>query len=120
MLSIIILAPSTIRGVKATVLNSTAVLVKWDALSCIDKNGIISSYDIPIVNIDANMAPSLVVRLSVPISEGMQSPLNLTFSELAPSSNYTVNVVAVNTVGFFSMLHPPALFSTEGVTCKSL
>ena len=109
-----------IRGVKATVLNSTAVSVKWDALLCKDKNGILLSYNILIRNVDANMAPSLVAELSVPISERMQSPLNLTFTELAPSSNYRVSVVAVNTVGFLSTLHAAQLFSTEGVTCKSL
>ena len=104
---------------KATVLNSSAVSVKWEPLSCIDENGIISSYNISIKNRNTEV-PSSVAALSVLVSERMQSPLNLTFSELAPSSNYSVYVVAVNTVGSYLALHPAELFSTEGVTCMSL
>lgn len=108
--------PSTVGGISVIFVNSSAMSMTWQPLSCLDKNGIISAYDVMIVD---TLNRHIVTKERLQVSQQMQPPSSFTFTQLSPSSRYTAYVAAVNTPRLSSHLGSGVWFSTNGTTCKS-
>ena len=81
---------------------STGITVQWGSVPCIHQNGVITEYS---------------VRYGV---EGSGNTMTMTatgngatISDLTPSTNYTVQVAAVNSAGVGDYSDPPIIVNTE-------
>ena len=81
---------------------STNITVHWGSVPCIHQNGVITEYS---------------VRYGVEGSGSTQTMAatgnGATISELTPTTNYTVEVAAVNSAGVGDYSDPPIIVNTE-------
>ena len=81
---------------------STSITVQWGSVPCIHQNGVITEYS---------------VRYGVEGSGSTQTMTatgnGATISDLIPSTNYTVEVAAVNSAGVGDYSDPPIIVITE-------
>ena len=84
---------STPQGVTSLTLNSTAISVSWDPVDCIHQNSKITGYMF-------RYGPaSSSTRLTSEVLETTSTERVYTAVELAPSTNYSIEVAAVNREG---------------------
>ena len=81
---------------------STGITVQWGTVPCIHQNGVITEYS---------------VRYGVEGSGNTQTVIatgnGATIFDLIPSTNYTVEVAAVNSAGVGEYSDPPIIVNTE-------
>ena len=82
-------APPT--SVSASALNSTAITVQWGPVGCIHRNGDITGYSVRYGEVGSGSTQTM------PVSGG--SATEATISSLMPSTNYSIQVAAVNSAG---------------------
>ena len=90
MLNVTILPPvptAPPTSVRATS-TSTSITVRWGAVACIDQNGDITGYSVRYGAVESDISQTLSV-----------SELEATITSLMSSTNYTVEVAAVNSAG---------------------
>ncbi len=84
---IISIAPSAPpRNVVSTIITFRSITVTWDTITCIERNGIITSYTV-------EFGPSGNTTMRTGITE-----LTFTANGLTPYTNYTFQVAGVNSV----------------------
>ncbi len=88
--------PGEPREVKATALNSTAILVEWLAPLHKEQNGLIRGYQIHVQEINAN-GDFINDPLRYDVADGMAEDYNVT--GLQPDTEYAIQVAAVTRKG---------------------
>ena len=81
------LAPTASPLNVTPITTSTSVMVTWDAIECIERNGFISGYVVEFQEQDGDMIPGEVVGQ------------NFTASKLTPATRYTFRVAGINSNG---------------------
>ena len=94
-----------------TFVNSSAMTIEWQPLSCFDENGVIMNYIVSFTNRD------IIVTVGLRVHQ-LRPPFRFTYNELSPSSNYAVTVVAVNNRHVASNVLSPITESTIAAGCK--
>ena len=78
--------PSGSPTVVSATSTSTTITVHWEPVDCIDSNGVITGYVVRYIGGGNTLEVS-------------ESGTEITITELTPSTEYTVQVAAVNNVG---------------------
>ena len=103
--------PQSLREVETT---STNVTIAWDAVNCIERNSNITGY---------------VVRFTPPSTSGTNSVMvagtgdaggMVTIDRLTPSTQYSIQVAAVNSDGNIGVLSSALSVQTSLVACKCI
>lgn len=94
--------------------------VEWEPIPCLQKNGIIEAYMITITNRNREINRQTSYSAITHRLETLQPPLRFTHNGLAPSTDYSVNVRAVNTNNMLSNEIILMYNSTTGAGCKQL
>ena len=82
--------PQSLRGVETT---STDVAIAWDAVNCIERNSIITGYVVRFT------PPSISGNESVMVAGTGNAGGMVTIDGLTPSTQYSIQVAAVNSDG---------------------
>ena len=94
------------QNITGGALNSTSILIQWDGLDCLDRNGVITGYKIyQSIDYLQLLLPTKYVNTS-----------SFTVTHLFPRSNYTFQVAAVNVNG--TGPNGTITLSTEAVKSK--
>ena len=82
---------------------STSITVQWGSVPCIHQNGVITGYSVRYGVEGSGNTPQTVTATGN----------GATISDLTPSTNYTVQVAAVNSAGVGENSDPPIIVNTE-------
>ena len=94
------------QNISANVISSTSILIQWNDVDCIDRNGNLTAYNV-------SYQPKNYSQLSL---SSITVSRSLTVTNLIPRTNYTFQVAAVNTNG--TGPSETIILSTEAVTSK--
>ena len=83
--------PSGSPTVVTATSTSTTITVHWEPVECIDSNGVITGYSIQYVEVESGTSETVIV------TDG--SILQLRIEDLSTTTDYSVAVAAVNSVG---------------------
>lgn len=118
-ISFLLSAPGPVPGLRVTFANSSAMTVVWQPLPCIQQNGIVTAYIIKFVNLNITTGLSFQDVVITQRLELLQPPFRFTYTELAPSSNYAVQIQAINSINDISSQTTEVKKSTTEAGCKS-
>ena len=99
------------QAVTASVTGPTIVFISWKRVNCIDRNSVITSYTVYYGPVDGT---------AVNVSVSGTNHLAYTAVGLTPSTNYSIEVAAVNSDGGFGPFSAPIFVRTPDLASECI